>query len=130
MRRTLRSVLWSSASCLLLFAMTSCLGENRIIANQDSPGGKYVAELGEGDTGAVGGWMSSVQLYELSPSQWTRLFRRDRKTVFGGDFRSTHVTFRWKTEGELEITCNKCDRSKIDVQESGWKGIRVSYVMN
>src|SRR6266851_7766099 len=105
-------------AALLTLVMTSCLGEDHLKAEQQSPTGKYKAELIAGDTGAVAGWQSIVRLSELNPSRWTRLLGREQDTFFGVDLRSTHVAFEWKDKSELEITCSGCDPGKIDVKKS------------
>src|SRR5258707_6120018 len=84
-------------AALLTLVMTSCLGEDHLKAEQQSPTGKYKAELIAGDTGAVAGWQSIVRLSELNPSRWTRLLGREKDTFFGVDLRSTHVADRKST---------------------------------
>jgi hypothetical protein len=107
--------------------MSSCLGSDRIVEEHQSPDGKYKAELGESDTGAVGGWMSSVRVSELHPSFISRSLRSDSNTVFGGDLRSTHIAFEWRTNTQLEIKCTGCDPSKIEVKKTAWKEISILY---
>jgi hypothetical protein len=114
------------ASCL----MTSCLGQTTLQAEHVSPTGKYTAELSEGDTGAVGGWMSSIRISQVSPTLWSRLLGRERLTVFGGDFRSTGVTFEWTNDIHLHIMCNVCDAAKIEVQRTSWRDVTISYELS
>jgi len=107
--------------------MTSCLGQTTLKDEKDSLTGKYKAELIEGDTGAVGGWMFTVRISEMKPSIWDRLLHREAETVFAGDLRSTRVKFAWKGDNHLEITCNGCEANKIQVQETAWRDVTVSY---
>lgn len=107
--------------------MASCIGQTTLKTEQVSPAGKYKAELREGDTGAVGGWMSAVRLSEVSPSAWTRLLGREGDTVFGADLRSTHITFSWKNDTHLQIMCRGCDASKIQPQKDSWRDVTISY---
>jgi hypothetical protein len=123
----MRTRLTITLVCLVTVVMTSCLGETHIKAKQQSPTGKYEAELAESDTGAVGGWMSDVAVTQLNPSRWTRLLGREKETVFGIDLRSDHITFIWKSNDELEITCRGCDSSKIDLKKSAWQSVSISY---
>jgi len=95
----------------LTMLMVSCLGESHLKAMQISPNGSYKAELTESDTGAVGGWISDIQVAQVNPSRWDRLRGHERATVFGVNLRSDHVTFLWKGNEELEITCRACDPS-------------------
>jgi hypothetical protein len=107
--------------------MTSCLGSIRTVDQQLSPDGRYKAELGEGDTGAVGGWDSYIAISDVSPSFMTRLLRSDKKTVFDVDVRAEHVKLRWDNDGKLEVTCSRCDSGKVELKESAWKDVRVVY---
>lgn len=109
--------------------MTSCLGRTTVKAQAVSHGGRYRAELREGDTGAVGGWISAVRVSEVNPSLWTRLLGREGSAVFGADFRSTRINLAWKSDTHLQITCYACSRSKIQLQRDEWKGVTISYDM-
>lgn len=129
MRRRLFSVVVLVACCNVICLMTSCLGQITLKAEQASPTGKYKAELRESDTGALGGWTSSIRVSEVSPNFWTRLLRREGDTVFGGDLKSTHVSFTWKNDNHLQITCSGCDKSKILLQSNAWKDVTISYEM-
>jgi hypothetical protein len=123
----------SEASALLIacviqvVVMTSCLGSVRLVEEHQSPDGKYKAELRESDTGAVGGWSSCVRVSEMHPSAMAHLLRSDSDTVFGGDLRSTHVAFQWRTNIQLEIKCTGCDPSKIDLKKTTWKDLSIRY---
>jgi hypothetical protein len=97
------------------------------VEERQSADGKYKAQLIEGDTGAVGGWMSAVRVSELHPSFMERVLRSDSSTVFGGDLRSTHVAFEWRTNTQLEIKCTGCDPSKIDPKKTAWKQLNILY---
>jgi hypothetical protein len=125
--KTTFSLLVLVACCGVICLMTSCLGETTVKAELVSPTGEYVAELSEGDTGAVGGWMSAVRVSETDPSLWTRLVGREGNTVFGVDLRSSYVTFAWITKNNLRITCSKCDASRIRLQKSTWRSVMISY---
>ena len=115
-------------ACLLqVVMMTSCLGGVRLVEEHQSPDGKYKAELRESDTGAVGGWSSSVWVLELRPSSMARLLRSDSRSVFGGDIRSTHVAVQWRTNAQLEIKCTGCDPSKVALKETAWKDLSIVY---
>jgi hypothetical protein len=127
MNRISKSPLLIVVCALQVVMMTGCLGQDRVIEERESPDRKHKAELVEGDTGAVGGWVSSVRLSDISPDFMARLFGSNKKTVFGVDVRSTHVTFRWETDGWLAVKCSSCDPSKIEVRESNWKGIEIAY---
>lgn len=111
----------------VILIMTSCLGHTTLKSEQPSPKGKYLAELSESDTGAVGGWMSAVRLSEVNPTTWDRMSRREAATVFGGDFRSGCVTLVWKTENQLNVAFSGCDASKIELQKRAWRDVTISY---
>jgi len=53
--------------------------------------------------------------------------RSDGDTVFGGDFRSTHIAFEWKANSQLSIKCTGCDPGKIEVKKTAWKQISMLY---
>jgi hypothetical protein len=107
--------------------LTACGGQNRLMSEQVSPTGTYKAELWEGDSGAVGTWMSAVKVSESNPSLWSRVLRRDEDTIFGVDARSTHIGVRWLSANELEITCGGCSSSQIRLQKPSWQEITVFY---
>ena len=112
-----------------VICLTSCLGRTTVKAQAVSPGGQYRAELREGDTGAVGGWISAVRVSEVSPSLWTRLLGREGSAVFGADFRTTLINLTWKSDTNLQITCKACSASKIQLQKDAWRGVTISYDM-
>ncbi|MFY9980217.1 MAG: hypothetical protein WAK22_18465 [Candidatus Sulfotelmatobacter sp.] len=114
----------------MIVSMTSCLGQTSIKAERVSPVGNYRAELSEGDTGAVGGWMSSLRVTEVKRGLWARLLGQDGTTVFGGDFKSAQITFEWKADNQLEIECSRCDPNGIQVQKNAWRDITISYRMD
>jgi len=114
----------------ILLIMTSCLGRTTLQSEQVSPTGAYKADLSEADTGAAGGWMSSVRILEADPSLWTRWLGRDGETVLGGDLRSTQVTLWWQSATHLEIRCTGCEASKVQVQKNTWKDVTISYRMD
>jgi hypothetical protein len=123
----MRSLLALIAVASCCGVMTSCLGQSVVKAEQISPTGKYKAELTEGDTGAVGGWMSAVRISEVNPSTWHRLLGHEGATVFGVDLRSTHVAFSWRTDKHLEVICSGCDKGSIDLRKNNWGDVIVSY---
>ena len=130
MPSSLRSRL-SAKSCLLLaIIMTACLGSDRIVDQQLSPDGRYKAQLVEGDTGAVGGWVSIVWVTDLHPILTARLLSSNRKTVLGVDMRAEHIKLQWKTAANLEVICTACDLTKVEVKENVWRGVDVTYVSN
>lgn len=71
--------------------------------------------------------MSGIRLSEISPSKWDSLTGRARDTVFGVDLRSTHVSYAWKDDNHLQITCIECEASRITLQKKSWKDITISY---
>jgi len=113
------------ACCCLV--MTSCLGKTVIIAQQVSPTGKYRAELREGDTGAVGGWMCAIRVAEVNPDLWTRLLGREADTIFGTYLRHTRISFTWGKEDHLRIVCKGCRAADIQLRKDAWEGITISY---
>jgi len=126
MKKTFQSLALLCA-CSLTAIMTSCLGTEHVTAERVSPGGSYKADLIEGDTGAVGSWISCVRVTDLRSSHFAHLLRRDRKTVFGVDLRATHVTFEWNSNNKLEIKCRGCRDGKIEAKEAEWKDVAVDY---
>jgi hypothetical protein len=130
LRMSSRSVLCRPcvvACCIGACLLASCLGTTTLKVTKVSPDGEYRANLYEGDTGAVGGWMSAVRLSEVSPNLWTKLRGSGQATVFGGEFPSTGLSIAWKGEKQLLIVCDSCDVRSVQVRKSIWKDVRISY---
>ncbi len=120
--------IFCSVLCLMQLAfVAACLGQSRLVSEQPSPAGRYKAELWEGDTGAVGTWISSVTLVDMKRSFWSHLVGDDKETVFGVDARSTQVKLRWLNDNQLEITCERCGSSPIDLKKSSWRDVTITY---
>src|SRR5258708_34623718 len=127
MTRQLFSATVLLASCGVICVMSSCLGKTTLRAEQVSPTGSYRAELRDGDTGAVGDWMSAIRVSEVRPSVWARLLGREGDTIFGAYLRSTRISFAWKKEDCLQITCDGCGAADIQLRKDSWRGVTISY---
>jgi hypothetical protein len=75
----------------------------------------------------VGGWISSVELVDVSPSRWERLLGREKQTIFGADVRSDHVHLVWKNNVQLSISCTGCEAEKIRLKRYNWGNIKIGY---
>ncbi len=113
--------------CCLILALSSCLGKTSLRAEAVSPTGKYRAELREGDTGAVGGWMSAIRISRAKPGVWARLLGREGDTVFGAYLRSTRISFVWEKEDRLRIVCAECQEADISLRKYAWEDVTISY---
>lgn len=114
-------------ACCFVSVMTSCLGKTVLIAQQASPTGKYLAELREGDAGAVGGWMCAIRVSKINPDLWTRLLGREADTVFGANVPHKRISFDWEEHNHLRIGCNGCQATEIQLHKGFWEGVMISY---
>jgi len=92
-----------------------------------SPKGRYAAELTQGDTGAVGGWMSAIRISQVGPSFLARLEGRTGETVFGVLLPSSHIDAAWVGDTELFISCAGCTKESVLVQKSSWNDVKITY---
>jgi hypothetical protein len=125
-RRT-RSALLMVTCAVAISGAVSCLGKNTLKAGELSPEGSYKAELIEGDTGAVGRWVSVVRVSKAKPTLAEKILGRGKETIFGVDVQSQRVSMKWQSDTRLEIVCRRCDPNQIEVQKTVWGDVLISY---
>jgi hypothetical protein len=128
MARRIQSALPVIACALAMTGAVSCLGKNTVKTDQLSPSGIYKAELIEGDTGAVGSWVSVVRVSKTKPSVAEQILGRGTGTIFGVDVQSQRVSMKWQSDTRLEIVCRQCSANQIEVQKTVWGDVFVSYL--